>query len=1070
MHFRRVAKMAALWLVFLLAAVQVRAQSTLDGFDPKANDTVRAVVVQPDGKILIGGNFTTITPKGGGAAVPRNHIARLNHDGTLDMAFDPNANGNVYTIALQNDGKILAGGDFNGAASIGGQTRNRIARLDPVTGAADSWDPNANEFVWKIAVQADGKILVTGAFHGTNSIGGQTRNYLARLDATAGAADSWNPDPNNDVLSITVQANGSVLLGGGFTSIGGQPRNHIAQLDPTTALADSWNPNADGGVSSIALQADGKILVGGSFENIGGQARNRIARLDPTTGLADAFDPHASHSDPGYFGGVDAIAVQADGKILAGGFFTDIGGQPRASIARLDPMTGLADSFNPGAELVISIAIQADGKVVVGGFSSAIGGDVRSRLFRLEKDGRLDQTLGPSPTPSNASVTATAIQPDGKILIGGFFTDIQGVPRNHMARLNTDGTLDTAFDPNITSTGFIEIKAIAVQADGRILVGGHFTSVGGQPRTRMARLDPVTGQPDSFDPNADNRILSIVPQGDGKILVSGSFTSIGGQPRKGIARLDPNTGLADPFDPNANSEVGSMAVQPDGKIVVSGAFTTIGGQSRKYIARLDPVTGLADSFNPDVGGSVYAILIQPDGKILAGGSILKRYRPDGTRDTVFNTGFDGGANPIFSLGLQADGKILVGGIFIFAQIGGQQRNFFARLDPVTGMADSFNPAAGGYIDGHSILLQSDGKILAGFARLTNDIAAGQNLAVTKSTVTWTLTGSSPQVERVVFEYSTDNVNYTVLGHGSFAGDSWKLSGLNLPVEQNFYVRARGFYRGGIQNGSESIMESVRNAFIIRPSTLGNISTRLRVQTGDNAMIGGFIITGTQRKTVIVRGIGPSLPIPGALADPVIEVHGASGQLLATNDNWNDSLTRQQIIDSGLAPTNDLESALWGVIDPGAYTVVVRGKNNGTGIGLFEVYDLDPLVDSKLANVATRGFVETGDNVMIGGAILRGTVSERVLFRAIGPSLTNFGISNAMADPTLELYDGNGGLLAINYNWRDDQEAEIAATGIPPSNDLESAIVRDLAPGNYTAIVRGLNNATGVALIEAYDVE
>jgi hypothetical protein len=138
--------------------------------------------------------------------------------------------------------------------------------------------------------------------------------------------------------------------------------------------------------------------------------------------------------------------------------------------------------------------------------------------------------------------------------------------------------------------------------------------------------------------------------------------------------------------------------------------------------------------------------------------------------------------------------------------------------------------------------------------------------------------------------------------------------------------------------------------------------------------------------------------------------------------------------------------------------------------LFEVYDLDPLVDSKLANVATRGFVETGDNVMIGGAILRGTVPERVLFRAIGPSLTNFGIANAMADPTLELYDGNGGLLAINYNWRDDQEAEITATGITPSNDLESAIVRDLAPGSYTAIVRGLNNATGVALIEAYDVE
>jgi hypothetical protein len=221
--------------------------------------------------------------------------------------------------------------------------------------------------------------------------------------------------------------------------------------------------------------------------------------------------------------------------------------------------------------------------------------------------------------------------------------------------------------------------------------------------------------------------------------------------------------------------------------------------------------------------------------------------------------------------------------------------------------------------------------------------------------------------------------------------------------------------------------------------------------------------------VVVRGIGPSLPIPGALADPVIEVHGSSGQLLATNDNWNDSLTRQQIIDSGLAPSNDLESALWGVIDPGAYTVVVRGRNDATGIGLFEVYDVDPLADSKLANVSTRGFVATGDDVMIGGAILRGTAPARVLLRAMGPSLANFGVPNALGDPVLELHDGNGGLIATNSNWRDDQEAEIIGTGLQPSNDLESAIVRDLVPGNYTAIVRGSNNTTGVALVEAYEL-
>jgi hypothetical protein len=259
------------------------------------------------------------------------------------------------------------------------------------------------------------------------------------------------------------------------------------------------------------------------------------------------------------------------------------------------------------------------------------------------------------------------------------------------------------------------------------------------------------------------------------------------------------------------------------------------------------------------------------------------------------------------------------------------------------------------------------------------------------------------------------------------------------------------------------------AFESKFATLANISTRLRVQAADNAMIGGFIITGTGPKTVLVRGIGPSLPLAGALADPFIEVHGPAGELLATNDNWSDAATRQEIIDSGLAPANELEPALWGVINPGAYTVVVRGKNDASGIGLFEVYDLDQTVESNLGNISTRGSVGTGNDVMIGGTIIAGAVPARVLFRAIGPSLANFGVANALGDPVMELHDGNGVLLATNYNWRDTQEADITATGLAPSNNLESAILRDLAPGPYTAIVRGLNDTTGIALVEVYNL-
>jgi hypothetical protein len=252
-----------------------------------------------------------------------------------------------------------------------------------------------------------------------------------------------------------------------------------------------------------------------------------------------------------------------------------------------------------------------------------------------------------------------------------------------------------------------------------------------------------------------------------------------------------------------------------------------------------------------------------------------------------------------------------------------------------------------------------------------------------------------------------------------------------------------------------------------PSTFGNISTRLRVETGDKVLIGGFIITGTQPKRVIARAIGPSLPLAGVLANPVLELHGPAGFTTITNDDWR-SDQEAEIIATTIPPTNNLESAIVGNLpaNNSGYTAIVRGVNNGTGIGVVEGYDLDRTVDSKLANISTRGLVQTGNNVLIGGFIIVGQLPLRVIVRAIGPSL---GVAGALADPTLEMRDSDGGLVDSNDNWRSDHEAEIMATTIPPSNDLESAIVRDLPPGTYTVIVHGVNNATGVGLVEAYNL-
>ena len=321
----------------------------------------------------------------------------------------------------------------------------------------------------------------------------------------------------------------------------------------------------------------------------------------------------------------------------------------------------------------------------------------------------------------------------------------------------------------------------------------------------------MTGGADFFDPNANDGIEGLAVQADGKVLVGGFFTSIGGQTRNRIARLDAVTGAADSFNPNSNDQVHAIAVKPDGKIMVAGWFSNIGGQMHLYITRLVAATGGSDGFNPNSNGLVYSMALQADDKVLVGGS--------------FN------------------------GVFSNPSIGGQLRNRIARL-LASGLADSFDPNANNppintAVTG--VAMQADSKILVGggfngansiggqtrnyFARLTNDTPALQNLAVTQSAVTWTLGGSSPQFARVSFEYSTDNVSYTPLGEGTGAGSNWTLTGLNLPAGQNIYIRARGYYHGGYFNGSESITESVRNAFITPPTPTQVVSRKMHGDAG-----------------------------------------------------------------------------------------------------------------------------------------------------------------------------------------------------------------------------------------------
>ena len=250
------------------------------------------------------------------------------------------------------------------------------------------------------------------------------------------------------------------------------------------------------------------------------------------------------------------------------------------------------------------------------------------------------------------------------------------------------------------------------------------------------------------------------------------------------------------------------------------------------------------------------------------------------------------------------------------------------------------------------------------------------------------------------------------------------------------------------------------------SILANISTRAVVGTNENVLIGGFIVTGTQAKRVIIRGVGPSLPLPGKMLNPMLTLHNSSGGVIGFNDNWADNGNSQEILDSGIPPSNPSEPALLMNLAPGSYTAVLSGANETTGTAVVEIYDLDSSASAKLANISTRADVQTDDNVLIGGLIVVGQSPAEVIVRAIGPSLP---VPGAMANPTLELRDANGGVLGFNDNWRTAQQNAIINTGVPPSHDAESAIVTSFAPGSYTAIVRGAGGTTGVAVVEVYQL-
>ena len=514
---------------------RLNSDGTLDTtFNPGtgANVDVNTISIQIDGKIIIGGVFTTYN------GIARNKIARLNADGTLDTTFNPGtgADSSLYTASIQSDGKIIIGGGFT---SYNGISRNGIARLNTNGTLDTNFNPPSIGLVYTTSIQSDGKIII-----GRYIIGIARLNTDGALDVTF---DRVLGGANSGVYTSAIQSDGKIIIGGAFTFYNGVSRNGIARLNANGTLDATFNPGtgASSGVGTTSIQSDGKIIIGGGFTSYNGISRNGIARLNIDGTLDATFNPGT-----GVSGGVGKIFIQSDGKIVIIGEFTTYNGISRNRIARLNTDGTLDATFSPGIgpnSYLYTASIQSDGKIIIGGAFSSYNGISKLRIARLYSNGVLDSTFNP-PTGMNSDlVFTTAIQSDGKIIITGRFTTLDGILRNNIARLNTNGTLDATFNPG-TGTGNVLRYPFttSIQSDGKIIIGGDFSSINGVSRNNIARLNTDGTLDAIFDPGtgADNKVFTTCVQSDGKIIIGGDFTSYNGFGKNRIARINVGTALS----------------------------------------------------------------------------------------------------------------------------------------------------------------------------------------------------------------------------------------------------------------------------------------------------------------------------------------------------------------------------------------------------------------------------------------------------------------------------------------------------------------------------------------------
>ncbi|MBS0557826.1 MAG: delta-60 repeat domain-containing protein [Proteobacteria bacterium] len=666
--------------VACLATTPAAAQNPLLATNPDLQlliaGEVDAVLRLSDGSVVIGGKFSSVN------GTTRKNIAKIKADGTLDAAWNPAANGQVRALARDAQDNIYVGGFFSdyGAAqiSIGGQVRNYLAKLSPTgAGAADAtWNPAPGSSVFALAYDGIDAVYVGGGF---TSIGGQPIARLAKVSAATATVDAnWKPAPGNSSISALVFDGGSVYAAGGFTTIGGQPFKGLAKLAATgTGLADAaWNPAPDQPVSALAADGLGNVYVGGYFNAIGGQTRTYLARLAAAgNGAADATWNPAPNSL------VTALCADAaNNAIFAGGYFTSIGGQSRKYLARLSGTgAGNADGAwdAPADNLVLALA-SGGGKVHAGGSFAHVAAQLRMGYAALASSGTA--TLATAADVGNpGSINALLRQNNGGIIAGGAFVKVNGQAHGNLLRLQSDGTLDNAWHPQVD----VLVNALAQDATGNIFVGGVFSQVDGLPRKGLAKLSAGGSVDANWNPQLtatpfNGYALALATDAAGNVYVGGSFSQAGGLARSNLAKIPGSgNGAADPnWNPGPDNSVYALATDTNGNVFAGGSFSNIGGGAHHHLAKLSATgNGAADPTWSLYGTYIQALLVG-NGWLYAGGSsYLKKIQiATGSIDAGWNPNPDSSVN---ALALDSAGNVYAGGDF--DALGSIYRENIARI-------------------------------------------------------------------------------------------------------------------------------------------------------------------------------------------------------------------------------------------------------------------------------------------------------------------------------------------------------------------------------------------------------